>query len=483
MSLHQGERAVVDLHHHALERLHAGLDLEEAEHHGLVGAEQGARGDPEEEGVADLAGGAGDGDVDGWFGCHGGRLIRRAGRANPVGTGGQRPRADRPEARSRSWRTRRLRGRNRSDRCGPGTRRSPLGRGRRLLRASGCPRSSAWTLSWRSPASAPAVTALIEVGTSVVPLARAPPARPCGPGPDGPERPRRPVHPRGRTLARHRVPGLLRPASTTVPSPAPLSSWAPWSHCSAGIRPTSPASSSRPTAGSTIHAHPVPLLLGHPRPAECWTWPAGWRRAPPSARAVHEPSPLHVVPRSYGRAASNARPTTPTSRRWSPWRSPTTPRRLPDAAVGRRGGDLVTPCSPLRPSLDLEDVRQPRPTSSSPGRSTASSTVWAPTWSRCHRPPPHHRSSDVSVRADTRDTLGYLSSPAEPPRPEVRRHGRLGRAAAPVQIRLHRRQPGSSRAQLDVGARDRHGPPHGRHGGAAAPSSARFPPARSPRAW
>ena len=41
--------------------------LEELEDDGLVLAEHFAGGDAEEEGVADLAGGAGDGDADGWF--------------------------------------------------------------------------------------------------------------------------------------------------------------------------------------------------------------------------------------------------------------------------------------------------------------------------------------------------------------------------------------------------------------------------------
>src|SRR5664280_2708097 len=72
----QGERAVVDLHDHAFEGLHTGLDLEEAQHDRLVRTEQLTGRDAEEEGVADLAGGAGDGDVDWWFGCHGPRLTR-----------------------------------------------------------------------------------------------------------------------------------------------------------------------------------------------------------------------------------------------------------------------------------------------------------------------------------------------------------------------------------------------------------------------
>ena len=65
----QREGAVVELHHHALEGLHAGLDLEQAQHDGLIGTEQLARSDAEEELVADLASSAGDSDVDGG-GCH-----------------------------------------------------------------------------------------------------------------------------------------------------------------------------------------------------------------------------------------------------------------------------------------------------------------------------------------------------------------------------------------------------------------------------
>ena len=70
MSADQGEGTVVDLHDHALERLHRRLDLEQAQHDRLVGAEHLARGDAEQERVADLAGCPGDGDVDGRLGCH-----------------------------------------------------------------------------------------------------------------------------------------------------------------------------------------------------------------------------------------------------------------------------------------------------------------------------------------------------------------------------------------------------------------------------
>ena len=59
------EGAVVELHDDALEGLHRGLDLEQAEDDRLVGAEHRPAADPEEERVADLAGGAGHGDVEG----------------------------------------------------------------------------------------------------------------------------------------------------------------------------------------------------------------------------------------------------------------------------------------------------------------------------------------------------------------------------------------------------------------------------------
>ena len=64
-----GERAVVELHDDALERLQGLLDrgLDELEDHRLVGAEHRARGDAEEEGVTDLAGSAGHSDTNGSF--------------------------------------------------------------------------------------------------------------------------------------------------------------------------------------------------------------------------------------------------------------------------------------------------------------------------------------------------------------------------------------------------------------------------------
>ena len=68
----QRERAVLQLHHHALER---GLGLlhrqfEHLQDDRLVLAEHLAGGDAEQQGVADLAGGTGDGNADG--GLHGG---------------------------------------------------------------------------------------------------------------------------------------------------------------------------------------------------------------------------------------------------------------------------------------------------------------------------------------------------------------------------------------------------------------------------
>ena len=59
------EGAVVELHDDALERLERGGDLEQAQLHRGVGPEQGTARDAEQEAVADLAGGAGDGDLDG----------------------------------------------------------------------------------------------------------------------------------------------------------------------------------------------------------------------------------------------------------------------------------------------------------------------------------------------------------------------------------------------------------------------------------
>jgi hypothetical protein len=63
----QRERAVLELHHHALERLLRLLvgDLQQLQDHWLVLAEHLAGGDAEQQGIADLAGGAGHGHANG----------------------------------------------------------------------------------------------------------------------------------------------------------------------------------------------------------------------------------------------------------------------------------------------------------------------------------------------------------------------------------------------------------------------------------
>jgi hypothetical protein len=83
----QRECAVVELHHHALQgglRLVDG-QLEELEDDGLVLAEHLARRDAEQEGIADLPGGAGDGNADGVF--HRGLLGMGAEKAAKENTG------------------------------------------------------------------------------------------------------------------------------------------------------------------------------------------------------------------------------------------------------------------------------------------------------------------------------------------------------------------------------------------------------------
>ena len=69
------KRAVVQLHHHALQRRERRGDLEQMQVHARARPEQRTRGDTEGEGIADLSGGAGDGNVHG--GCHGGRFVLR----------------------------------------------------------------------------------------------------------------------------------------------------------------------------------------------------------------------------------------------------------------------------------------------------------------------------------------------------------------------------------------------------------------------
>jgi hypothetical protein len=75
-ALEQRKGAVIEFHRDALECFECLLNwgLEQLEDHGLVRSEHRAGGDAEQEGVADLAGCAGDGDADGSF--HG--RVRRA---------------------------------------------------------------------------------------------------------------------------------------------------------------------------------------------------------------------------------------------------------------------------------------------------------------------------------------------------------------------------------------------------------------------
>ena len=58
----QRKGAVDQLHRHPLQRAHRRRYLQQAQVDRLLGAEQLAGGDAEDEAVADLAGGAGDGD-------------------------------------------------------------------------------------------------------------------------------------------------------------------------------------------------------------------------------------------------------------------------------------------------------------------------------------------------------------------------------------------------------------------------------------
>jgi hypothetical protein len=66
----QRERAVVELHRRALGRLDGLRDLQQPEVHRALGAEHLAGRDPEQDRVADRAGGAGDGDCGGGSRAH-----------------------------------------------------------------------------------------------------------------------------------------------------------------------------------------------------------------------------------------------------------------------------------------------------------------------------------------------------------------------------------------------------------------------------
>ena len=70
MRAHAGEQrkgAIVDFHHHASQGVLGFLigDLEQLQDHWLILAQHVAIGDPEQQAVSDLAGGAGDGNANG----------------------------------------------------------------------------------------------------------------------------------------------------------------------------------------------------------------------------------------------------------------------------------------------------------------------------------------------------------------------------------------------------------------------------------
>ena len=75
----QRKRAVVELHHHALQRLLRFLvgDLQQLQDHRLVGAQHVAVGDAKQKAVADLTGGSGDRNAHGGF-HRGGLLSNKA---------------------------------------------------------------------------------------------------------------------------------------------------------------------------------------------------------------------------------------------------------------------------------------------------------------------------------------------------------------------------------------------------------------------
>ena len=64
-ALEQRKRAIVQFHHHAVERGQRGFNFDQMQNDGLVRAEHRAGGDAEQEGITDLAGGAGDCDSNG----------------------------------------------------------------------------------------------------------------------------------------------------------------------------------------------------------------------------------------------------------------------------------------------------------------------------------------------------------------------------------------------------------------------------------
>ena len=78
-AVQQREGAVLELHGHALEGAEGRRDLQHLEDDRLVGPEHRPAGDAEQQAVADLAGGPGDGDADGLVGHAGDPTQRRIG--------------------------------------------------------------------------------------------------------------------------------------------------------------------------------------------------------------------------------------------------------------------------------------------------------------------------------------------------------------------------------------------------------------------
>ena len=86
-ALNKRERAVLELHDNAAQRVHRRRDLQQLQDHGLVFPEHLTGCDAKQQGVSDLAGGSGDGDAHGFL--HGGFLIKQVqgSRCVPVRAG------------------------------------------------------------------------------------------------------------------------------------------------------------------------------------------------------------------------------------------------------------------------------------------------------------------------------------------------------------------------------------------------------------
>ncbi len=82
-AVEQREGAIAQLHRHPFEGRQRRRDLDQMQDDRLVRSEEIARGDAEENRVADISGGAGDGNMLGFF--HGRRILREsAGASSPL---------------------------------------------------------------------------------------------------------------------------------------------------------------------------------------------------------------------------------------------------------------------------------------------------------------------------------------------------------------------------------------------------------------